>query len=164
LIVSVSKDTDLKLLLASRQKPVFVVEQANDKPYAKQSSFGRVVGNKVLAFVPACVSTVTSQTPEKDFIALATCYENTILAAFGAGAKTIVVNQLGVGKKVNITYSGGKENGYDIWGNLFWTVSKTSYAARLAVMAADLKVTPDISVVFSVPAEAYNEWDSVLTF
>lgn len=183
MLVSVIKSLDEGAVLSTKAAPLFLVDQANDKPFAKQSSFGRVVGNKVMAFVPACDPTATSQNPEKAFNALASCYENTIMAAISAGAKTVAVRQLGVGRKVNVTYGTGDKASVEIlgekfdlvsekgkvvdcevWGDLFWTPSKTSMAAKLAIQAAGQKVPQDIEVVFVVPPDAYDEWDLAMAF
>ena len=165
MIISVAKEGEEASLLASKPGPVFLVEQVNARPLAKQSSFGRVVGNKVQAFVPACVPTVTSQVPEKEFASLASCYENTILAAAKAGARTIAVRQLGVGRKVNVVLNeGGQMVNHDLWGDMFWTVAKSSLAARFAVQAASPKVADGIEVVFVVPPEAHAEWDATMAF
>jgi hypothetical protein len=114
--VSIIREEEEKSVLPSKKTPLFIVEQVNDKPLAKQSSFGRIIGNKVAAFVPACSPTAASLVPEKDFKALACCYENTIMAAIAAGARTVAVRQLGVGRKVNATIGTGDSADIDVIG------------------------------------------------
>jgi hypothetical protein len=173
LIVRITKEADEKTVLASAIEPLFTVEQANTKAIAPsppdkdgkmRRSFGRVAGDKVMAFVPVCEPDVARQVSERSFRDLAVCYENTILAAVRAGAKSVAVRQLGVWRKVNPIFEEGKMIGYDIWGDLFWTVSRSAAAASLAVRAANSKIPSDTEVFFVVPDDAYAEWDSTMSF
>lgn len=174
MIVRITRETDEQVVLASAAQPLFMVEQANAKTLAPpppdkdgkvaRRSFGRVVGGKVMAFVPANEPDVVRQVSEKSFGDLAACYENTILAAVRAGAESVAVRQLGVGRKINPVFEEGKMIGYDIWGDLFWSVSRSAAAASLAVRAAEPKVPSDIEVIFVVPDDAYAEWDSTMSF
>lgn len=145
---------------------VFTVEQANSSPLSNQKSFGAVVGRRVGAFVPACIPSSESQSPANQYTRLASCYENCIMAAAAAGGRTVVVKPLGVGQRRNEVFENGQLLSYDIWGDLYWTQAKSSMAAKLAVQAASARADcpDDLVIIFVVPKEALDDWDSAMRF
>jgi len=144
----------------------FVVEQANERPIQCQKSFGLVSGKRVMALVPAFVPNSKSQSPAILHAGLASCYEHCIMSAVLAGASTIVVKPLGVGKRINEVFENGQLIDHDIWGDLFWTQAKTSMAAKSAVQNAVSRADfpEDVNVIFIVPKEAFDDWDSAMQF
>ena len=142
----------------------FFVDQANAKAIVEQKSYCHVKGRSVKAIVPACSPTVASQTPAADFERLRACYLACLLAAAGAGAKSIVVMPLGVGVRMTRTSTRGRTLPDGLWGNLFWSHAKSALAAKAAVEEACQSVPGDIDVVFVVPSEALDDWDGAMQF
>lgn len=144
--------------------PIFFVEQVNTKALIDQKSYFKLSGNVVKALVPACIPSVTSQTPDELFRMLSLCYESCISEAASNGAKWITVKPLGVGVKMTRVSELGEVVSAGVWGNLFWTHTRSSMAAKGAVERVFRAVPDEVTVVFVVPQEAFDDWDSAMTF
>ena len=139
----------------------FFVEQANMQALVEQKSFYSLQGRSVKALVPDCNATCTSQNSKESFDKLVCCYVACIGAAVAAGAKVVVVRPLGVGIPIYATTDDGTTVQMGVKGNLFWTYSKTSAAAKQAVEStSDWNVT----VVFVVPKAGFDDWDHAMDF
>jgi hypothetical protein len=144
---------------------VFFVEQANARAIVNIRFYGKVFGNRVKAFVPACSPTVSSQVPEADFKKLEECYYACVMeAAEQYGSKTVIVYPFGCGKKTNIILEKGKLVHYDVWGDLFWSHSKSSMAAKNAIERATQNLDDDVTAIFIVPKENFDDWDCAMRF
>jgi hypothetical protein len=137
----------------------FYVEQANVKAIYNQQSYCRLYGNIVKALVPANIQSVTSQESENSFLMLAACYESCINVAASAGATQILIKPLGVGIPITKISENGEVANVGLWGNLFWTHSKSSLAARKAVENVRFIIPDDVTTVFVIPKEHVEEWD-----
>ena len=146
---------------ATTAEGVFFVGQANAKAIVDQKSFCALSGNRVKALVPAVEPTCKSQCPKEDFDKLVQCYKSCISRAASAGAKTVIITPLGVGVPLTGVLDNGDVIRNGTWGNLFWTQSKTSMAARQAVTESPFD---GITVVFVVPADAFDDWDHAMDF
>jgi hypothetical protein len=143
---------------------VYSVEQANGKALVNQQSYCRLSGQVVKALVPANVSTVNSQSSETSFLMLVSCYESCINVAASNGAVQIVVPPLGVGINLIKTSSLGNVKSDGRWGDLFWTNSKSSLAAKLATEKVCQYIPDDVLLTFVVQNEYYDEWDWAIAF
>lgn len=140
------------------------VEQANAKAIVDQKSYCHLKGNSVKAIVPACSPTATSQVPSEDFSRLSACYSACLKVAAEAGATTIVIKPLGVGIHLTRMSETGRILPNGLWGNLFWSHTKTSAAARIAVGEVCATIPGDVTAVFIVPQEAFDDWDNAMQF
>lgn len=143
----------------------FVIEQSNAGPVVEHSTYFHVRGKIVGAVVPACISSIVSQVPEQSFQNLIECYEKCIEAAVVLGASTVIVRPLGTGiKKTTSIPAQNKVIADGLWGNLFWSHAKSSLAARAAFYKACSYLPGDVTVVFVVPKENFDDWDSAMQF
>lgn len=141
----------------------FFVEQANVKAICNQQSYCRLSGNIVKALVPANIQSVTSQESETSFLMLISCYESCINVAASEGATQIIIKPLGVGIPMTKVLENGEVANVGFWGNLFWTHSKSSLAARKAVENTRSVIPDDVTTLFIIPKEYVEEWDWIFT-
>ncbi len=136
----------------------FFVEQANSRAMVDQQTYCRLSGKIVKALVPANVSTVGSQTDEKAFTMLIACYEACINQAVSSGAKYICIRPLGTGVQLTKIDQNGDVLLNGLWGDLFWSHSKSSMAAKKAVENTVSVIPDDVSLTFIVPKEKFDDW------
>ena len=156
--------TEFEVEKLAENSLTYFVEQANNKAIFNQQSYCKLSDRVVKALVPACSSTVSSQESEISFKMLIACYESCINMAASDGANNILIQPLGTGIKKDQTSTIGTVRSDGLWGDLFWTSSKSSLAARQAVSKVVNIIPNDVCVFFIIQEDNIDDWSWALNF
>jgi len=130
--------------------------QTNSRPGQKPEAVCKAISGMIGVWAPACSPDAAKQIGDACVQEMTESYASAIFKASELGYPGIILTPLGT--KV-VSAKDGK-----VVRDLYWTHVQSALAAKAAVQWAAPYLAKEFLIVFSVPKDAYTDWDDAMKF